>query len=86
MPSSRWLILWLAGWEFWGIALVATAVAGYNVIHLWIRWRAKPRPHSRTSHSADTAAFRLLWGSGAEPTAPVPAAALTPAADSSGVS
>ncbi|MCB9598037.1 MAG: hypothetical protein H6719_35300 [Sandaracinaceae bacterium] len=46
---------------------------------LWIRWRAKPRPHSRTSHSADTAAFRLLWGSGAEPTAPVPAAALTPA-------
>ncbi|MBX3270320.1 MAG: hypothetical protein KF729_08660 [Sandaracinaceae bacterium] len=46
---------------------------------LWIRWEAEPAPHARGARGSDTAAFRLLWGSGERAEAPVPARALRPA-------
>ncbi len=42
---------------------------------LWIRWRARPRPHPRMGRAADSARFVLLW----DASHPVPASALRPA-------
>lgn len=46
---------------------------------LWIHWEAAPRPHPPRGRAADSAHFELEWGPGPNPTAAVPATALTPA-------